>query len=110
MFGSAPSGPPQYIGHEVLSYASIRLFWALPLLPDRNGDITGYSVQVLTTDNNVYSTHEAVEEEITVVSLKEYTLYKFRVSAVTRVGKGPYETYGPVTTAMGKLQGCTKTH
>ena len=109
IFAPAPSGPPQNIGHEVLNYKSIRLFWALPLLRDQNGDITGYSVQVLTTDDIIYSFYKAVEEGVIVDSLKEYTSYKFHVSAMTSVGEGPYKTYGPVTTAMGELQECPKT-
>ena len=102
---SAPSGPPQNISHEVLSHSSVRLFWSAPLLCDRNGDITSYSVQVLTTDNTTYSTHDDVEEQnLTVESLKEHTSYVFLVSAMTSVGRGPYKAHGPVTTPIGELQ------
>ena len=89
----------------MLSHSSVRLFWSAPLLRDRNGDITGYSIQVLTTDNTTYSTHEDVEErKLTVESLKEHTSYMFQVSAMTSVGRGPYKAHGPVTTAVGELQ------
>ena len=103
IFASAPSGPPQNIRHKVLSYSSVRLFWSPLPLHQQNGNITGYSVQVLTTDGTTNFTHKAVTEDTTVQDLKEATSYIFQVSAMTSVGKGPYKAHGPVTTAIGEL-------
>ena len=70
-----------------LSSSSILLHWSPPLPENRNGDITGYVVNVTNLDNE--TVHHFVTDIIsnfTVMNLEPFTSYESRVFARTSVG------------------------
>lgn len=85
-----PSGPPTSLSGSALTSDSIFLSWDLPLPKDRNGDITGYIVNVTNLDNETvhhFLTADAVLD-FTVTNLEPFTLYENRVLARTALGAG----------------------
>ena len=85
-----PSGPPQNVRALPLSSTSIRVMWNPPLLSQRNGIISHYTVRftsqfhqpksVNTTDNNT---------TIVISDLAIFTTYWFTIKAWNVVGAGP---------------------
>ena len=87
---TAPSAAPIELSIVSQTSTSLTLSWA-PLPPEnRNGIITGYSINV-THNNTGNSMHlSSTEEFIIVESLSPYTVYLCSVAAQTAVGLGPY--------------------
>ncbi|XP_044179418.1 receptor-type tyrosine-protein phosphatase S-like isoform X11 [Acropora millepora] len=85
-----PSGPPQNVRALALSPTSIRVIWNPPLLSQRNGIISHYTVRftsqfhqpksVNTTDNNT---------SIVISDLAIFTTYSFTIKAWNVIGAGP---------------------
>ncbi|NWY42525.1 PTPRD phosphatase, partial [Sylvia atricapilla] len=88
-----PSGFPQNLQSESSTSTSVQLTWQMPLLAERNGIITKYTI--LYRDINVaYQPVELpvvpAETTMTLSGLKPDTTYDVKVRAHTSKGPGPY--------------------
>ncbi|NXY29015.1 PTPRD phosphatase, partial [Pomatorhinus ruficollis] len=88
-----PSGFPQNLHSESSTSTSVQLTWQMPLLAERNGIITKYTI--LYRDINV--AYQPVELSVvpadttmTLSGLKPDTTYDVKVRAHTSKGPGPY--------------------
>ncbi|NWS63856.1 PTPRD phosphatase, partial [Chunga burmeisteri] len=88
-----PSGFPQNLHSESSTSTSVQLTWQMPLLAERNGIITKYTI--LYRDINL--AHQPVELPVvpadttmTLSGLKPDTTYDVKVRAHTSKGPGPY--------------------
>ncbi|XP_077201128.1 receptor-type tyrosine-protein phosphatase delta isoform X30 [Paroedura picta] len=88
-----PSGFPQNLHAESATSSSVLLTWQPPILSERNGNITKYTL--LYRDINV--AHHPTEVPIvpadtimTLSSLKPDTTYDVKIRAYTSKGPGPY--------------------
>ena len=89
--GLVPSGPPTRVSSTALTPNSILLSWALPLPEERNGDITGYIINVTNLVTGVIQQFTtAVVSNFTVPSLRPFTVYVTTIAARTAVGMGPF--------------------
>ena len=86
-----PSGPPTKVTSTALTSDSILLSWAAPLLPERNGDITGYIINVTNLDSGATQQFTtSTPANFTVPNLRPFTVYVVTISARTAVGMGPF--------------------
>ena len=53
MLNIVPSGPPLSSTANALSALSIEISWQAPLLPDQNGVITGYVINITSLDTGI---------------------------------------------------------
>uniref|UniRef100_A0A8C3JVZ8 Receptor-type tyrosine-protein phosphatase S n=1 Tax=Calidris pygmaea TaxID=425635 RepID=A0A8C3JVZ8_9CHAR len=88
-----PSGFPQNLHSESSTSTSVQLTWQMPLLAERNGIITKYTI--LYRDINVaYQPVELpvvpADTTMTLSGLKPDTTYDVKVRAHTSKGPGPY--------------------
>ncbi|XP_050184644.1 receptor-type tyrosine-protein phosphatase delta isoform X23 [Myiozetetes cayanensis] len=88
-----PSGFPQNLHSESSTSTSVQLTWQMPLLAERNGIITKYTI--LYRDINVaYQPVEVpvvpADTTMTLSGLKPDTTYDVKVRAHTSKGPGPY--------------------
>ncbi|NXH43786.1 PTPRD phosphatase, partial [Dicaeum eximium] len=88
-----PSGFPQNLHSESSTSTSVQLTWQMPLLAERNGIITKYTI--LYRDTNVaYQPVELpvvpADTTMTLSGLKPDTTYDVKVRAHTSKGPGPY--------------------
>ena len=84
-----PSGPPTSFNGSSLSPSSLLLSWDPPSPEERNGDITGYLLNITNLDNEtVHQYRTGVVPGLMVTSLNPYTLYECVVVARTAVGIG----------------------
>lgn len=84
---AVPSGPPVNLALTPLSSTSIILTWNPPLIHERNGLITTYTITFTSEGNtNIFT---ARDPSLTLHNLRPFTEYTFNVSASTRVGSGP---------------------
>ncbi|XP_041275644.1 receptor-type tyrosine-protein phosphatase delta [Onychostruthus taczanowskii] len=88
-----PSGFPQNLHSESSTSTSVQLTWQMPLLAERNGIITKYTL--LYRDINVaYQPVELpvvpADTTMTLSGLKPDTTYDVKVRAHTSKGPGPY--------------------
>ncbi|NWU07282.1 PTPRD phosphatase, partial [Cephalopterus ornatus] len=88
-----PSGFPQNLHSESSTSTSVQLTWQMPLLAERNGIITKYTI--LYRDINVaYQPVELpvvpADTTVTLSGLKPDTTYDVKVRAHTSKGPGPY--------------------
>lgn len=97
-FISVPTGPPQNISPEIISSRSIWLTWEPPLLEERNGEITGYTVAVTNVDTGESFELLTSETTLNVDSLRPYMNYNLTVAASTDIGQGPSALEVSITT------------
>ncbi|NXO91469.1 PTPRD phosphatase, partial [Certhia brachydactyla] len=88
-----PSGFPQNLHSESSTSTSVQLTWQMPLLAERNGIITKYTI--LYRDINVaYQPVELpvvpADTTMTLSGLKPDTTYDVKIRAHTSKGPGPY--------------------
>lgn len=84
-----PSGPPTNFNGSSLSSSSIFLSWNPPRPEERNGDITGYVINITNLDNEtVHQFMIGIISGFTVTNLEPFTLYENRLFARTAVGVG----------------------
>lgn len=84
-----PSGPPTNLNGSSLNSSSIFLSWGPPLPEERNGDITGYVINVTNLDSEtMHHFTTGITSDYTIMSLEPFTLYESRVFARTAVGIG----------------------
>ena len=96
---STPSAPPENVRVTASTSNSLRIEWAAPASPDRNGIITGYTVQYKRSDESSYTTLSATSATLTsLTSLNEFTEYHVRVAAATWRGLGPFSDALATTT------------
>ena len=106
----APSAPPTSIKVTNITTASITVQWGPVDCIQRNGDITGYSVQYgvitgypvqygyLETESLEKSMEQTVNVgpttgeagELTITELRDYDIYYIAVAAVNRANTGVY--------------------
>ena len=101
----APSGPPQSITAGALNALSIEINWLPPLLPDQNGQITGYVINITSLDTGIRQQFTSVNTTLQVHSLTPYTNYICIVAARTAVGVGPFSTVINVQTPESGITG-----
>ena len=88
---SRPSAPPENVRVTASTSNTLRIEWAAPPLTDRNGVITGYTLQYKTNNTQSYTSLSPTTTTLaTITSLNEFTEYQIRVAAATNSGLGPY--------------------
>ncbi|XP_064411068.1 receptor-type tyrosine-protein phosphatase delta isoform X4 [Latimeria chalumnae] len=88
-----PSGFPQNILADSSTSTSVKLTWQPPLLAERNGIITQYTLQYRDIDvpnNPIELLVEPPDTTVTLHNLKPDTTYDIKLRAHTRKGPGPY--------------------
>ena len=96
---STPSAPPQNVRVTAFTSNSLRIEWAAPPSPDRNGIITGYTLQYKKSSASSYSTISSLTVTLaSLTSLNEFTEYQVRVAAATSRGIGPFSDIVVTTT------------
>lgn len=97
---SAPSGPPRDLQAVTKSSSSIILSWLPPTEEEQNGKITSYNIQItsisLGESRNVSTMGNATRFAFS--KLQPYTVYWFKVQAVTEAGVGPFSNLSSNTT------------
>lgn len=100
----APSGPPLNIVTEVNGSRVILLQWDPPLAQDQNGIIVSYRVNVTSIVGGERFYFETSDNYLSVSGLTPHTIYECIVSAMTRVGTGPFSGIVTVqTSAEGNI-------
>ena len=92
-FFSAPSAPPPYIGICNVTSSSIIVQWEQVDFKDRNGNITGYSVQYGvqgSEHSNTLNVSGGETTEVIISDLDSATNYSIEVAAVNSAGIGVY--------------------
>lgn len=87
-----PSGSPENFSEVEVSSERIMLTWDPPLLQNRNGIITGYTINVTNLDTGEISQIVTSNRNLTLDSLTPFTTYTFIIAARTSVGAGPFST------------------
>lgn len=104
---TAPSSSPENINVSVISSTSVGLSWSPPPLPDRNGIITEYKINVTELDTGRVQVLISFTTTFTVQRLHPYYTYEFALSAHT-VATGPYSDSEIIQTPEdGKETYCT---
>ena len=88
---TAPTGAPDGISEVSVTANSITVQWGEVPCIDRNGEITGYTVEV-TLSGMVVATEnvDGSAREGTVTGLTPATAYTVTVAAFNSVGTGPF--------------------
>ncbi|XP_067022800.1 receptor-type tyrosine-protein phosphatase delta-like isoform X6 [Acropora muricata] len=85
-----PSGPPQNVRALALSPTSIRVIWNPPLLSQRNGIISHYTVRFKSEIHQPKSVNTIGNNTSIVISdLAIFTTYSFTIKAWNVIGAGP---------------------
>ena len=90
---TVPSEAPQNLRSTKVTTNSVTLKWEAPPLPSQNGDIIGYTIQVLREDNVTSFILSTGESIVMVTNLDDDTSYNFSVAAKTSIGAGPYSIH-----------------
>ena len=89
----APSAPPTSVSPTRITTFSITLQWGPVDCIQRNGEITGYSVQYAVLENGSTETVNVsgdATNETTIPRLEAATSYFIKVAAVNSAGTGVY--------------------
>ncbi|XP_071984677.1 receptor-type tyrosine-protein phosphatase F isoform X10 [Engystomops pustulosus] len=84
-----PSGFPQNLQVVGLTTSTTELSWDPPVLSERNGKITNYTVVYRDINSPQDLTNVTRDRHITLVNLKPDTTYDIKVRARTSKGQGP---------------------
>ena len=87
-----PSGAPVLLVPVIINSTAVILSWGEVNCTERNGAITGYSVQYSIV-GAIHSTNVNVTGDVTstvIDGLKEFTIYLVSVAAINGNGIGPY--------------------
>ncbi|XP_053100725.1 receptor-type tyrosine-protein phosphatase F isoform X15 [Hemicordylus capensis] len=84
-----PSGFPQNLSVVGLTTSTTEVTWDPPILAERNGKITNYTVVYRDINSQQNLTKVTKEMSITLTNLKPDTTYDIRVRAHTSKGAGP---------------------
>ncbi|XP_053248704.1 receptor-type tyrosine-protein phosphatase F isoform X4 [Podarcis raffonei] len=85
----APSGFPQNLHVVGLTTSTTKVTWEPPLLAERNGKMTNYTVVYRDINSQQNLTNVTRETSITLTNLKPDTTYDIKVRAHTNKGAGP---------------------
>lgn len=88
-----PSGFPQNLRSESATSTSVQLSWQPPVLSERNGIITKYTLQYRDINVAHHQTEMSVvpaDITMTLSGLKPDTTYDVKIRAHTSKGPGPY--------------------
>ena len=102
MPSQGPGGSPRNFTSTGSTSTSITLSWDRVLCEDRNGEITGYSIQygITSFDTTMTVTGTSPSDRtFTASRLVPLTTYMFRIAAVNSHGEGPYRN-GKFSTAF----------
>ena len=97
----APSAPPTSVSIFDVTNSSITVQWGLVDCIQRNGDITGYSVQYGVQESGstqTMSVSGGATTEGTLSELNAATIYSIEVAAMNNVGTGVYSNLTTTTT------------
>ena len=104
----APAGPPLSLSAIALGPTSIQISWQQPLPNLLNGILRDYSIEIVSNRTGEVFSHFTSTQSIVVSSLRPYTVYLYRVAAVT-VETGPYsQTLAVPTDIAGKYMTFTQ--
>ncbi|XP_060545854.1 receptor-type tyrosine-protein phosphatase F isoform X3 [Pantherophis guttatus] len=84
-----PNGFPQNLEVVGLTTSTTKVTWNPPLLAERNGKITNYTVVYRDINSQQNLTNVTKEQSITLTNLKSDTTYDIKVRAHTSKGAGP---------------------
>ncbi|XP_051789249.1 protein tyrosine phosphatase receptor type Fa isoform X10 [Erpetoichthys calabaricus] len=84
-----PSGFPQNLRVVGLTTSTTELAWEPPVLSERNGKITQYSIVYRDINSQQNNTNITSQTHITLMGLRSDTTYDIRVQAFTSKGAGP---------------------
>ena len=91
LINSVPSGSPGELTVNHRLPTTAKLSWTPLPEKERNGVVTGYTVQVMGPDQSTLYNQVVSEDVISIEipNLNPSTLYTFKVSAKTKAGSGP---------------------
>lgn len=95
---TVPTASPQSPAASALSSQSIQLSWLSLPLPDQNGVITGYVINITSLDTGVIQQLFSTSNSLQVSSLDPFTVYSCIIAARTAIGPGPFTRVLPVQT------------
>ena len=90
MLISAPSGIPQNFTVLATSSRTAFLSWDPPDLPQRNGEITFYTVNISVVESEEMLQFISSSTDLELSSLRPYHTYLYIVAASTIAGEGPF--------------------
>ena len=85
-----PDGPPQSLAAAAVNSSSVYVSWGDVTCADRNGEITGYLINYISTSESGVAMAQADTSGKIVTSLSACTVYNFRVAAMNIIGTGPF--------------------
>ena len=92
-FLAAPSAPPTFVSTSKVTSSSISLHWGPVDCIQRNGDISGYTVQYeVQGSGNIQNKRVSgnATNEVTILELNVSANYNIQVAAVNSAGVGVY--------------------
>ena len=86
-----PTAPPQNFHIISINSTSLTFSWAPPPSSQQNGNIVGYSLQLLEVDTGERFNYTVTSQTVfTALSLHPYYSYVCTLAAYTEAGVGPY--------------------
>jgi hypothetical protein len=104
---TVPSGFPQDVSVDSTTSQSVEISWSHPLLEERNGIVTSYSVTVSRQGSDSLIQLTSPTTSISVSLLNPFTTYIVTVAAFTSIGVGPPSTLLTFRTAEDGKGACT---
>ena len=104
---TAPTGEPQGFMTRVTDSRNVTFTWLLPVLTERNGNITNYSLTCTATGREAFLPRVypvAESNSYTLTGLKPDTSYTCQVFANNSVGRGPTANLSLTTQPDGKQE------
>ena len=88
---TVPTAPPQNFHIISINSTSLTFSWAPPPSSQQNGDIVGYSLQLLEVDTGERLNYTVTSQTVfTAPRLHPYYSYVCTLAAYTEAGVGPY--------------------
>ena len=88
---TVPTAPPQNFHVITINSTSLTFSWAPPPSSQQNGNIVGYSLQLLEVDTDERFNYTVTSRTVfTALSLHPYYSYVCTSAAYTEAGVGPY--------------------
>ena len=94
---TAPTGAPDGVSEVSVTANSITVQWGEVPCMDRNGEITGYTVNA-TINGEIIATENVNDGSASVSGLNPSTEYIVTVAAINSAGTGPFSSIS-ITTA-----------
>ena len=106
IYNTVPSGFPQDVSVDSITSQSVEISWSPPLLEERNGNITSYTVTVSRQGSDLPIQLTSPTTSISVSMLNPFTSYTVTVAALTSIGMGPPSTLLTFRTAEDGKGAC----